>query len=367
MAGQPSTQLQASGHRYLLRRTERALLCGDPRPPHEPLRARSALAAGAALALVVAVGCALLAMVRPQPGDAPIVVGQPSAALYVRVGDALHPVLNLASARLITATDADPRPVRDAVLDRAHRGPLLGIPGAPHTLGAALPQAATWTVCDTGSGTTVIVGDPDPVGHPVDAVLATAGARTYLLHRGRRLLVDLAPLRPAGVTARRVSGVLLNAVPEGPAASFGAALKTVAVLPPDTALCVSWSGLAHGDAEITLSAGAGPPAGGAMLAQADGPGPALDAVALPPGRSAYVQAVGVDGLAAGERYLVAPTGVRFAVDDDAARSLGLPPGATPAPWPVLAALPVGPRLSRRDALLARDVVDTGCVAGAGPP
>jgi Type VII secretion system ESX-1, transport TM domain B len=48
--------------------------------------------------------------------------------------------------------------------------------------------------------------------------------------------------------------------------------------------------------------------------------------------------------------------VRFAVhDDEAARDLGLP-APTPAPWPVLAALPSGPELSRKAASVARDVV-----------
>ncbi len=91
------------------------------------------------------------------------------------------------------------------------------------------------------------------------------------------------------------------------------------------------------------------------LAQADGPGPALDAVYLPPGRSAYV----AGGGRADTRYLVADTGVRFAVaDDDAAHDLGLP-AAVAAPWPVLAALPMGPELSRRNASVARDVA-SGC-------
>ena len=101
------------------------------------------------------------------------------------------------------------------------------------------------------------------------------------------------------------------------------------------------------------------PAGQApvTLAQADGAGPALDAVYLPPGRSAYVRANG----RVGTRYLVTDTGVRFAIhDDDAAHDLGLPAAATAAPWPMLAALPSGPELSQANASVARDTV-------AGPP
>lgn len=117
---------------------------------------------------------------------------------------------------------------------------------------------------------------------------------------------------------------------------------------------MTW-GSGHSDTAF-LTAGQLPvPSGQApvTLAQADGRGPALDAVYLPPGRSAYVRADGQ----AGARYLVTDTGVRFAIhDDDTARDLGLPPAATPVPWPLLAALPPGPELSRANASVARDAV-----------
>ncbi len=92
------------------------------------------------------------------------------------------------------------------------------------------------------------------------------------------------------------------------------------------------------------------------LAQADGNGPALDAVDIPAGRSVFVRA----GDNAGTRYLITDTGVRFAIhDDDAARDLGLS-DAGRAPWPLLTLLPAGPELSRQNASVARDAV-------AGPP
>ncbi|MGH3522186.1 MAG: type VII secretion protein EccB, partial [Mycobacterium sp.] len=206
MAGQPTTQLQVSGYRFTMRRIERALLRGDVQPVHEPLRARSfSLTAGCMLAAIAVTGCVLVALVRPQPAlaNAPIVMGRQSGALYVRVGETLHPVLNLASARLIAGTDANPRPVSEADLGRAKRGPLLGIPGAPQVLGTALSDAETWAVCDTAGEaartTTVIVGDgqPGPDAHSMDPeqpVLVTpeAGGTTYLLYQGRRAVVNLA-------------------------------------------------------------------------------------------------------------------------------------------------------------------------------
>ncbi|HET9874154.1 MAG TPA: type VII secretion protein EccB [Mycobacterium sp.] len=373
MAGQPTTQLQVSEHRFVTRRIERALLCADVQPAHDPLRARSSLAVGCLLAAIAVAGCTLLAFVRPQPalGDAPIVMGRQSGALYVRVDQTLHPVLNLASARLIAATDADPRPVSESDIARAERGPLLGIPGAPQLIGTATSDAGTWSVCDTAGEaaptTTVIAGDGQmETGNRIDpeqavpvtaGVEADSGARTYLLYRGRRMLVD-----PAGLAPRRVSGLLLNAIPEAPPATRFSG--RVAVLPAGSkTLCVNWARLSDDSADITLSAGAGLPlpAGqvAVTLAQADGEGPALDAVYMPPGRSAYVRSAGVFGQPGGARYLVADTGVRFELgDDDAARSLGLPATPAPAPWPVLAGLPAGPRLSRQPALAARDVLAT---------
>lgn len=354
MAGRASTRLQASGHRFTLRRIERTLLCGEPRPADEPLRPRAALAAGALVAVLALAGCALLAVLRPQPtpGDAPILLGRGSGALYVRIDDTLHPVLNLASARLIAATPAEPRPVRDTDLGSARRGPLLGIPGAPRVLGAPIAEPEVWSVCDSvdaaGWRTTVVVGVRPAAGElgPDTPVLVSTGARSYLLSSGRRIPVD----PPAGLFPRRVSGLLVNALPEAPATAVRLP-GGVAVLPAEaTTLCVTWSG----PSEATLWAGTVLPlpvgAAATALAQADGAGPALDAVYLPAGHSAYVRG-------GGERYLVTDSGVRFPIGgDDDAGSLGLPAQPTPAPWPALVGLPVGPVLSRSDALIARDVL-----------
>jgi type VII secretion protein EccB len=128
----------------------------------------------------------------------------------------------------------------------------------------------------------------------------------------------------------------------------------------DNTLCVTFKPVASGESGIAFLAGSGLPVPAGQvpvtLSQADGPGPALDAVFVPPGRSANARGNG----RAGTRYLVADTGVRFAIhDDDAAHDLGLP-APVQAPWPVLVALPSGPELSRQNASVPRDTV-------AGPP
>lgn len=435
---------------------ECALLGGGVHAGNASAGARPvALTIGGVLAAIAAGAAALLGLPQPQAAldRVQIVMGRESGALYVRVGDTWHPVLNLASARLIAATPANPQPVREADLGRTKRGPVLGIPGAPQSLGRPLSaDESSWTICDTdGAGaTTVVVGRAEgapvrPLAPGQAALVASApGSPAYLLYDGQRAAVDLADvmavraLRLEGRTPRLVSQSLLNAIPEAPPLAVprlggaggatsglpgfpvGAVLRIsrgdgdeyYVVLPagvqrigrvaadlvrfrasrgtanaltvaPDVigaapivntlpvasfpdraplvadgggggAVCVTWEPGRPGRIDIALPAGDGPPlaAGQAPvpLAQADGRGPALDAVYLPPGRSAYVRESG------GTRYLVTDTGVRFAVhDDEAARDLGLPaPNA--APGPVLAALPAGPELSRKNASVARDVV-----------
>ena len=189
MAWQPTTRLQTSGHRFLRRRIECALLGRDLRAVNDSMRAPAqSLTAGLAIAIVVLAGCLVLALMRPQPGveKASIVMESHSGALYVRVGETLHPVLNLASARLIVRANADPQAVPASAFSRDKMGPLLGIPGAPQFLGRPLGEdESRWTVCDSRDGTTVIVG-----GEPQSGVLMrgqtllvtpTSGGSTYVM------------------------------------------------------------------------------------------------------------------------------------------------------------------------------------------
>ncbi|OMC09338.1 type VII secretion protein EccB [Mycobacterium sp. SP-6446] len=463
MPPQSPTRVQIGAYRFLLRRIECALLSGDTGAAARHLRARRvSLTAGCALAAVVVAGSALLALLRPQVAfdRTSIVMGQQSGALYVRVGDIWHPVLNLASARLIARTNANPQPVRESDLARTKRGPLLGIPGAPQILGPPLSaDESVWTICDTAGNapTTILVG---PAGGPAvrrlrpeDAVVVapSSGSPAYLLYNGQRAIVDLADsavvraLRLEGRTPRVVATSLLSAIPEAPPItpprirdagakaaglpgfSVGDVLRItraggdeyyvvlaagaqrigqvtadmlrlsnshgnaniipaapdairaapiVTTLPvasfpdhaprdgalsdADTTVCASWTA-ASGRSDIAFLAGSGLPLPVGQvpvtLAQADGLGPALDAVYLPPGRVAYVRG----NAQGGARYLVTDTGVRFAIhDDDAAHDLGLPTAALTVFWPMVAVLPSGPELSRQSASVARDTV-------AGPP
>lgn len=457
MPRQPAMWLHVSAYRYLLRRIEGALLGeGAGVAGSGPRPYPAALVLGCVVTAAAVGGCALLALLRPHAAldREQIVVTREAGALFVRVGDVWHPVLNLASARLIAATAANPRPVTEADLGSTKRGPLLGIPGAPQFLGRPLsPEETGWSICaSTGTSTTTVIIGPRseaPAVHRVPEgqamlVAPTSGSPAYLLYNGHRATVDLddaavvRALRLEGRAPMRVSQALLNAVPEAPPIApprirgrgaampgvpgfpvgsvlritradgdeyyavlaagvqrigqvaadllrFGdpqatahavtvapdaiRAAPVVAELPvalfpdraptlaaPAGALCASWEEARPGQAAVAFLAESHPPLpdgrAPVTLAQADGPGPALDAVYVPPGRSAYVRAADT----AGTGYLITDTGVRFAVHDDAAaRALGLT-RAGPAPWPLLTLLPAGPELSRRNASIARDAV-----------
>jgi type VII secretion protein EccB len=205
---------------------ERALMCGDPRGGPDGTRAPLFwLGTGAVLAVAGVAAATVLGMLRPAPdlGDHPIVMDRQTGALYVRVDDVVHPVLNLASARLVTGRADDPAPVPAAALSAGEHGATLGIPGAPDRIGTALsPEEATWTVCDA-ERTVVAAGLPAPAEASTDAVLAQGPTGiTHLLFDGGRAVVDTADpavvraLHLDAVTPIRVSAALLATLPEAP-------------------------------------------------------------------------------------------------------------------------------------------------------
>lgn len=231
--GQPTTRLQVSGHRFLARRMVHALVRGDTRMIDDPLRAQAvSLASGGVLAVIAVAVCAVVAFVRPggSLGDAPIVVVRESGAMYVRIDDVMHPVFNLASARLIVGSAAVPRVVSQRAIDRADRGAHVGIPGAPEQISSPLrPDEAMWTVCDDEHAATTITAGPvaEATVQPGHSVLVTprgdSAAVTYLLHGGWRARVDLRhpavvrALRIDGIVPHPVSATVLDAIPEAPA------------------------------------------------------------------------------------------------------------------------------------------------------
>ncbi|MBF6087092.1 type VII secretion protein EccB [Nocardia cyriacigeorgica] len=254
MPAQLTTRQQVNGYRFLLRRLDHALVRRDVRMLHDPMRSQlRSLLVGAVLGLLVVAGAAILAFIRPQGaiGDAKIVMGKDSGALYVVVADGdggstLHPVLNLASARLISGSSESPTSVKDAKLAELPRGPLLGIPGAPSALpGSAQGDRSDWTLCDTvelsitgsaasasGVDTAVLAARPElseriRTARPDEAVLVRRSDRTYLIYEGKRAEIDL----DDSVLARALD---LNGERPRPAGTglLGAATPVPPIAPP---------------------------------------------------------------------------------------------------------------------------------------
>ncbi|WP_227998555.1 type VII secretion protein EccB [Nocardia australiensis] len=245
MPAQLTTKAQVNGYRFLLRRLDHALVRRDVRMLHDPMRSQlRSLLVGAVLGLLVVAGCAILAFLKPQGsiGNANIVMGKDSGALYVVVTDAekkqtLNPVLNLASARLISGSGESPTSVKDSKLAAMARGPLLGIPGAPAALpGSKQGDRSDWSLCEsvelsiTGSAasasgvtTTVFTGAPQlddrvRTSAAADSLLVRHGAKTYLIYEGKRAEVDPAnsvmarTMTLTGLRPRPVGTGLLDAV-----------------------------------------------------------------------------------------------------------------------------------------------------------
>lgn len=212
-----------------------ALVRGDARMLDDPLRAQAvAYGAGCVLAAVGVAVCAVLTLVRPgtAPGQAPILMARDTGALFVRIDDTVHPVPNLASARLIVGTPANPVVVDDRVIAKFRRGPLVGIPGAPVQIGRPLGlDESGWEICDVAdpAETVLVAGPADREASELRAgqgLLVSAravGAATYLLADGWRARVDLRDiavvraLHLEGVPVQPVSQALLDTVPEAPA------------------------------------------------------------------------------------------------------------------------------------------------------
>src|SRR5271166_4178590 len=167
------TRHQVTGWRFVMRRLTSGIALHDTRMLIDPLRTQSRSVLMGALILVTGLaGCFVFSLIRPngQAGNNAVLADRSTAALYVRVGDQLHPVLNLTSARLIVGRPVNPTTVKSSELDKIPRGNLIGIPGAPERMVQNTSKDADWTVCDSiagparsahSTGVAVIAGPPD--------------------------------------------------------------------------------------------------------------------------------------------------------------------------------------------------------------
>ncbi|MGV1005112.1 MAG: type VII secretion protein EccB [Candidatus Nanopelagicales bacterium] len=234
------TRNQVTGWRFAMRRIASGVALHDTRMLTDPLRAQSrSVLIGALIVITGLIGCFVFSLIRPNSaiGSNTVLAERDSSALYVRVNDQLHPVLNLTSARLIVGQAAQPARVSSAALDKLARGAMVGIPAAPERMVQSRPIDANWTVCESAGadhpGVTVIAGTPAEGGErasalsPRSAVLVDSGSpgapMTWLLWNGRRSQIDLADHAVTGAlglgadtpVARTIAPGLFNAIPEG--------------------------------------------------------------------------------------------------------------------------------------------------------
>ncbi len=405
----PTTKSQVTGHRFMRRRVEHGLLFGDIRMIHDPLatRRRALLLGTAAVAMITAV-MVLFAWLRPNPdpGDAAI-LRDPAGNLLVRVGDTVHPVTNLTSARLVAGEAAEPARVGEEHLARMPRGVPVGIPVAPSGFSPGSAPDLAWSVCEARGTVTVAAAHPPRPLDDASAVLATArGVDWMVTSTGRSRLPDRAT--PEGRIVRRVLGIdgstpawqppaqVLGALREHPPVALPADLPEVLttdagdwVVGPDggvqpltgtqrdiladagaplrrlpreaissysdtapaldlriPALAPRWVDPAHGPVCVDEGRGGATAAGDAHQAAVELSGSAVAShfAGLPRG------AVAVD--TGHGHHVVTPHGLRHEVPD--AATLGVI-GATrveSVPWEILSLLPAGDALTRESALTA---------------
>ena len=232
------TRHQVTGWRFVMRRIASGVALHDTRMLVDPLRSQSrAVLMGVLILITGVIGCFVFSLIRPNgvAGDNAVLADRDTAALYVRVNDELHPVLNLTSARLIAGKPVNPVQVKSAELDKFPRGVAIGIPGAPERMVQSASRDADWTVCDgTGAappGVTVIAGAPATGGERAgdlpdgSAILVDNNATTWLLWDGRRSPIDLSDRAVTSAlglgvdlpAAQPISSGLFNAIPEGAA------------------------------------------------------------------------------------------------------------------------------------------------------
>jgi type VII secretion protein EccB len=241
------TRHQVTGWRFVMRRIASGIALHDTRMLVEPLRTQSrAVVMGVLLLITGLIGCFVFSLIRPngQVGNNTVLADRSTAALYVRVGDQLYPVLNLTSARLIAGQPVNPTTVKSAELDKFPRGNLVGIPGAPERMVQSTSRDADWTVCDgvsgqpgrgaRSTGVTVIAGQPKSEGARAAAInsgqvilvdaAASGGNGTWVLWDGKRSRIDLADHAVTNALGlgnevsapRPIAPGLFNAIPEAP-------------------------------------------------------------------------------------------------------------------------------------------------------
>jgi type VII secretion protein EccB len=245
-----TTKTQISGYRLLVRRIEQGFVRRDTRLLASPFAAHTtAFAVGMGVVALGLLGMLVFSFFKPNPsiGDAAIVQTKTGSRFVVYNG-VLHPVTNLASARLIVGSPEPLTTVKDEDLNAFPRGLLMGIPAAPDNMLARADERSRWAVCSqydpatelslvkaVSTRTLVVAGDDALAGAPRElsaneAILVRqendATGAVWLVHAGSRAQIakdSFAVKAALGISdsqidaATLVSEELLDAIPAQPA------------------------------------------------------------------------------------------------------------------------------------------------------
>ena len=226
----PTTKTQVSGHRFMRRRVEHGIVFGDVRMIHDPLSSRRrAMVFGMVAVLLVSGVMGLFAWMRPNPdpGEAPILRAS-DGSLFVQVDGVAHPVTNLASARLIAGSAAQPARVGEQALGQLRKGVPVGIVSAPAVFAPADSEDEFWSVCQAGTDVVVRADQAPEALLPSEAVLAVADNREWVVTAAGRTQLP-PPTTPEGRIIRRGLGVSATTPRWSPPPALITALKE---LPP---------------------------------------------------------------------------------------------------------------------------------------
>ena len=202
-----TTGIQVSGFGFLLRRLELALVIGDPRMAHDPLRnQRRAVFVGLLVSLLIAGGAVMLGLLKPAPSLDGDLVADETGSLHVRLGEAFHPVSNVASARLILGSPAEVSRSTAEQLAQAPSGPPVGI---GHVPGLATAEPSDWFLCSTaapgGQWRAHVVALPRGSQPQHRYALLESSTGTWLVNGATRTAVDPVAARAWGVETVVVS------------------------------------------------------------------------------------------------------------------------------------------------------------------
>jgi type VII secretion protein EccB len=281
----------------------------------------------------------------PSPPDAGVLLDADDTTWLVVAGRR-HRV-DAEDGRLAAAlgiTGRVPRSVTPALLSVLPEGPPLVNPAVPGR-GRRAPDGLPGRIGD------VLVARP-PGAAPQHYVVLAGGVQEVPAVLAELLGAASGAREPLPVGAAELAGAAV--VEELPVAGWPDVAPRLTDAADAPVLCWTWA--ADGDPNGTVWTGAAPPLAGpapVRLAQSDGPGDRVDAVAVGPGGAVRGTGPGRDPNT-GPLWLVSGSGVAHAVADDAtAAALGIT-AAEPAPEAVLRLLPPGPTL---DLAAAGQVVD----------